>query len=732
MKVPRSERTRFGPFTVDLRTREIWKYHLKLKLSGQPLEILAILLERPGELVSREEIRTRLWVGDTFVDFNHGLNAAVNKLRDALNDSPEDPKYIETLPRRGYRFIGTLEAEEVEPPSEVVPEAATVENIPVSSTASPVAVPAQQGPSVLSIPKPIRWPRSLKVGGIAIAVLVVCFFLLTFAWHLANSSEDSTNRDSLQSRHVRRLTDLTEATSDPAFSPDGRGVAFSRAGSSPGIYVKKIDGEKLLQLTHDPGDCCAVWSPDGQTIAFSRFTESGRTINTVPSEGGEVHQLVTTGLSFHHGELDWSPDGKFLAFSSETSKGSSSLFAYLFDQSDTRRWTGPGEQGRDWGPAFSPDGQQLAFVRNAGPGAPDQIMLAPIDLRDSHQVTSVAMKILSPPAWDADGQSIVFASDRSQDVGLWRVPVKGGDPVPVPDGGPTATRPAIARRGYHLAFQAVANEVAIWEMNLSSADPHEQPLVTSGRGRNEGLQISPDGKKLAFMSDRSGSMEIWMSDRDGSNPIQLSAVGQAGTPRWSPDSKSIAFDSGWKQHGTIYVVRIDGGTPRLLVKDISNNVVPAWSRDGRWIYFASDRTGGWQIWKISPDGGSPQQFTTLGGFASMESSDGYLYYALNGAPNPEVRRKPVQGGPETRVSPLVQPATWASWSLADEGIYFVEQGANNIPILSFYDFKNRQTRRITALESFPFWLAASPDGKFVAFEQEKVRSSYVMLRENFR
>jgi Tol biopolymer transport system component/DNA-binding winged helix-turn-helix (wHTH) protein len=727
MKVPRSERIRFGPFTVDLRTREIWKYDLKLKLSGQPLEILAILLERPGELVSREEIRSRLWVGDTFVDFNHGLNAAVNKLRDALNDSPEDPKYIETLPRRGYRFIGKLEEEEVQAP-EVVPEVAAVENTP----APPVAVPVPQQPLKFSLAKSIQWPRSLKVGAIAIAILVACFVLLSFAWHLASSSESSVNADNLQSRHLRRLTNLTEPTSDPAFSPDGSRVAFSRAGNSPGIYVKQIDGEQLLQVTHDASDCCAVWSPDGQTIAFSRFTATGRAINTVPSQGGEVRQLVTTGLSFHHGELDWSPDGKFLAFSSETSKGSSSLFAYLFDQSDTRRWTGPGEQGRDWGPAFSPDGQHLAFVRNAGPGAPDQIMVATIDLRDSHQLTSVAMKILSPPAWDADGQSILFASDRSQDVGLWRVPIKGGDPFPVPEGGPTATRPAIARRGYHLAFQAVANEVAIWEMTLSSLEPHEEPLVTSGRGRNEGLQISPDGKKLAFMSDRSGSMEIWMSDRDGSNPIQLSAVGQAGTPRWSPDSKSIAFDSGWKEHGTVYVVRIDGGTPHLLVKDISNNVVPSWSRDGKWIYFASDRAGGWQIWKISPDGGSPQQMTTLGGFASMESFDGYLYYALNGAPNPEVRRMPIQGGPETPVSPLVQPSTWASWSLTDDGIYFVEQGANNIPILSFYDFRNRQTRRITALESFPFWLAASADGKFVAFEQEKVRSSYVMLRENFR
>src|SRR6202047_1301020 len=104
-----SGRARFGPFEVDLHTREMWKFGTRLKLVGQPFEILAVLLSRTGELVTREELRARLWPADTFVDFNHGLNAAVNKLREALSDSAENPRYIETLPRRGYRFIAIIE-----------------------------------------------------------------------------------------------------------------------------------------------------------------------------------------------------------------------------------------------------------------------------------------------------------------------------------------------------------------------------------------------------------------------------------------------------------------------------------------------------------------------------------------------------------------------------------------------------------------------------------------------
>src|SRR5215831_5666429 len=101
-----SHRVQFGPFAADLATRELWKNGVRVKLGGQPFEILALLVQKPGQLVSREELQKGLWAVDTFVDFNHGLNAAVNKLRETLADSADEPKYIETLPRRGYRFVG--------------------------------------------------------------------------------------------------------------------------------------------------------------------------------------------------------------------------------------------------------------------------------------------------------------------------------------------------------------------------------------------------------------------------------------------------------------------------------------------------------------------------------------------------------------------------------------------------------------------------------------------------
>src|SRR5262249_4543265 len=113
MRNPEANRVQFGPFVVDLHTHEVRKDGTRIRLIGQPFDILSVLLNKPGELVTREELRMRLWPGDTFVDFDHGLNAAVNKLRETLCDSADNPRFVETLPRRGYRFIAKVERVEV-------------------------------------------------------------------------------------------------------------------------------------------------------------------------------------------------------------------------------------------------------------------------------------------------------------------------------------------------------------------------------------------------------------------------------------------------------------------------------------------------------------------------------------------------------------------------------------------------------------------------------------------
>ena len=448
------DRLRFGPYEADLRTHELWKFGTRIKLVGQPFEILAVLASRPGDLVTREELQERLWPGKTFVDFNHGLNAAVNKLRDVLSDSAEDPKYIETLPRRGYRFIAKVERgpaveERLAPPQ---PVAVAPIAAPTFSPAMPARARQSSG----------RWIWRLFAAGVVMAVIVV-FGLLVVLKHL---------------------------------HPDGGGPQSGLSGDNA------IKG---------------------------------------------AMRVVATG------------------------------------------------------------------------------------------------------------------------------------------------------------------------------------------GKNEGPQYSPDGKKIVFMANRGDGMNLWVCNTDGSRAHEVTTVGDAGTPRWSPDGRLIAFDTHLHKDSVIMVVGVNGDSPRVLMAGGANSSVPSWSRDGKWIYFASDRTGEYEVWKMPATGGEAIQLTHQGGFAGFESPDGKsFYYAKTKFPNPEIWTIPSGGGVESSLPIAVRPVTWAAWGVARDSLYFVDEGAQNVAMLSVVDLASRTTRQLTTLGKFPFWLAVAPDGSKVAFDREDSDSaSSVLQLEDF-
>jgi Tol biopolymer transport system component/DNA-binding winged helix-turn-helix (wHTH) protein len=757
-----SHRARFGPFEVDLHTHELWKFGTRLKLVGQPFEILAVLLGQPGELVTREELRQRLWPSDTFVDFNHGLNAAVNKLRAALGDLAEAPRYVETLPRRGYRWVASIEWVNAKPtnirPMDAKPVVAAVAPQPLP----PAEIPAPRPDTTLRLPsvatetelgtaRPIPWQPYLIGAGMP-ALLLVCILLIK---SVSGNSANVATRPPVE--HTRPLTTIA-GTLEPAFSPDGNSVAFTRDGAK-GIFVTSIGSDQFLQLTSDK-DCCPVWSPDGRWIAFSRLADRQFSIYVVPADPGaeqkrndekalkvkttnatfslttastEGRQLNTSGVVPQHGELDWSPDGKSIAFA-----GPAGIYLLELDSSTVHRISQPPPMSEDWGPAFSADGQKVLFVRNREIGRPDEIWVASTtgNANSESHVLSEPGKIASPPQWSSDGRSVIFASSRKGHPALWRASLDAPDSIiQIGEAGSPAWDPAVSHRGYRFAYERITRSLSIWQMALATPDklPHLLVSSTSDTDQGPAPQFSPDGQKLAYMSDRSGTMEIWVSNRDGSRPFQLTAVGGAGTPRWSPDSQSIVFDVN-RQEGGSKVVRINlrGGAPQILTPDDSPSVVPSWSRDGKWIYFASTRSGDFQVWKVPATGGSPVQITRHGGHAALESPDGkFVYYAKNAAPEPEIWQVPVEGGAETPL-PLVRPGTWASWQVVDAGILFVGPSLGHRAVLSMFDFEHRRTTTIAVLDRVPFWLGATPDGHTVAFDQPGQEQGQTMLVDNFR
>jgi Tol biopolymer transport system component/DNA-binding winged helix-turn-helix (wHTH) protein len=718
---------RFGPFRVDLHTHELLKDSIKLRLVGQPFEILAMLLSRPGELVTREELRARLWPGDTFVDFDHGLNAAVNKLRETLCDSVENPRYVETLPRRGYRFIGKVER--IGPALWLRDEEKkTAEQLPrqgngLAQQSQPDEAPANKAER----PAAGQGRPYLAAAAVLFTILLGGTFLLKTL-----SSRSKSAEANLQPPRIRAFTKASDTTGQPAFSADGNKMAFYRESASPeesGIYAQLVGSEQPLQLTKTNKDCCPAWSPDGDSIAFSRRMGEGTEIFIVSALGGPERRVDVSGANPKMGSVAWSHDGKGIVFS-----GDGGLFLAEPDKGVVRRLTVTTPARRDWGPTFSPDGTQLLFARSSDTGFPEELMTIRASGGEPTLIAAAPARLHGPAQWSSDGRSVIFAAERGGKSALWRVSTETREPpVQFNDGG---SDPAVSPKGNRLAYERETRGLTIWEMDLPSHDRSESRVLvplTSQTDQGPGPQFSPDGNKIAYMSDRSGTMEIWVSNRDGSNPVQVTAIGDAGTPRWSPDSQAIAFDVNRRNGVGVFVIRLQGGEPRLLTQDDFENRCPSWSRDGKWIYFASARTGAWQVWKIPAAGGTPVQLTKHGGHAAVESADGkYVYYAKTPYANPQIWQVPLNGGTESVVSPLVRPPSWASWTVVDQGILFAESSGQGAPVLNLFDPKSRRVKTVGALDIVPFWLSATRDGKTAAFDKPGWRQSQIMLVENFR
>jgi len=695
---------RFGVFEIDPTTRELRKHGVRIKLQDQPFAVLLILLEKPGQLVTKEELQQRLWPADTFVEFDKGIYNAIKRLRETLGDQAETPRYIETIPKRGYRFVGNVDAP----------------IFPTQRTAK-----GRFG----NIPQKTWWASA----GVTLLVLLCGLG----SW----LSTRARSGGAMRPMEVVPLVGLDGAQSRPAFSPDGNQIAFVLSNANnPGIYTTLVSGGKPLRLTSGSKDRYPRWSPDGRDIAFTRPTEEGVAIYAISALGGIERRLYAGPATEFPHSFDWSPDGKFLAISESNRDRTHARIALLsFADSGTRGLTEPGEQDLDIEPAFSPDGSRVAFVRSNIGGMVSELYVVPTSGSKAQRLTFDQRTIWSLPAWMPDGNEIIFTSSRSGSSSLWRISAAGGTPQPVAGTSVNGQCPTISPKGNQLAYQQTVYQTDIWRFTLTGKSLQQsKPVpVIGAKGWNGRPQFSPDGKKIAFESSQSGYHEIWICDSDGSNCSSLTSLrGIAGAPRWSPDGRYIAFEYHPHSYSDVYVVEVGGAQPRQVPTfPDADNGCPSWSRDGQWLYFCSDREHGhFQIYKTRVSGGRPIQVTTNGGVFGVESGDGrFFYFAKFEAPG--IWRMPLNGRTaETRV--VDQPGggtDWDVWALVDNGIYFIAQRSGSKDSIGFFDFASeKKVPIVTPDGKSSAGLAVSPDGKSILFAQDKLSESQVILVRNFR
>lgn len=573
-QVPNPEIVRFGTFEVDLRLGELRKNGMRLKLTGQPFQILVILLEHPGDLVTREQLKRRLWPSDTFVDFDRGLNAAINRVREALGDSAENPRFVETLPRRGYRFIAPLVDCR---PARATLTAADSNVSPAQTITSLGALPASEGSERNPVPRRVQ---VLLGGASTLAVLAV----LTVA--LLSRPSRGPNEWDLQAMKVSRLTQSGNAV-NVAISPDGHYVVYAlREGEKQGLNVRQVATGSDLQIL--PPDEILIYgltfSPDGNYIDFVR-SEKNNPVNTflyrIPTLGGSSHLVMQAGMDF---STSYSPDGAQFAFLRVNGEEQVDLLIAHADGSNERVLaTRPYLDGFTAGTAWSPDGKTIAFssveskksIRSVlwavsvGDGSvreiystPNQIgrpcwlpdgsgLLAPIG-SNIYQFLRGQLWFISFPRGQArrltndpmdyqwslnlaqDGRTLVdIAQTRVSD--LWIAP-----------GGDTTKAKQVTRNDHSVGGFSWKSDNRIFfatgngNLALLNSDGNARTLLTANDYPVGDPSACGDGRYVVY-STHGEKAGIWRMDADGSNPIRIADEPVATSPQCSPDGRWVIY-----------------------------------------------------------------------------------------------------------------------------------------------------------------------------------------------
>jgi Tol biopolymer transport system component len=332
--------------------------------------------------------------------------------------------------------------------------------------------------------------------------------------------------------------------------------------------------------------------------------------------------------------------------------------------------------------------------------------------------------------WAQDGRSVLLSTGSLASSTIVRVYLDGRT-VNLPLG-QSAFLPSVAGKGNAMAFAQRLFDPNVWALDPANG---RALRVVASTALDLSAALSPDGRRLVFVSTRAGSFDLWTSDADGDNPAKLTFFGKhVGAPAWSPDGSRIAFDSVRDGRWHVYVIGSGGGAARQVTFGDSTNVRPAWSPDGKWIYFGTDRAGQWRIFKVSADGGEPVPVTQQAGSEVFIAGEGgFLYYVHQG--HAGVWRMPLNGGPEVKV--LDKPRqSW--WGASRQGIYFVDPDGPRYAI-EFYAFATQKIERVGFLPegTSPYpqsgrGFGVSSDGKILLYTAVDSEQGDLNLVENFR
>jgi Tol biopolymer transport system component/DNA-binding winged helix-turn-helix (wHTH) protein len=665
---------RFGAYELDTASGTLYKAGISVKLHPQPFRVLSLLAECPGQIVTREQIQHCLWGDNTFVDYEGGINFCVKQIRAALGDDPEKPRYIETLPRRGYRFIAPVESRTAGatrlqlisiPEGHRAPE---LRNLGGGETAG-LEAGASQRPQAETPPVQISRANTSVVTRRLLIALASCMVLAPVAfWARPVAPPPSVNG-------VRQITHLGNVVFNQNLLVTGSRVYFmvNEKGESQIRYVS-LDSDAVFPIEKPvPKIETFDISPSGNELLIGEFSQGfplsnwSRTLWRMPVPTGTPRRV---GNMFAD-DAAWSPDGRTIVYTDEPDR---SLNLIDGDGSHVRKLASfPGEPLR---PRWSPDGKLIrtsVFDPKSG-----GISLWQLDASGRNLTQMLPGWGSSSRAWTgrwtSDGRYFLFTGLRGGTRNIWALREKKdflrrsrAEPVQLTDGAFDFSVPAPSTDSKRIYAVGGQRHGQLMRYNARSGEFEPYAIGLSA----DHLAFSRDGKWMAYVTYPGGALT--RSRLDGSERLQLTFDPmRVANPQWSPDGSQIAFQAafsmGWAHH--IYVVSANGGAPRLAVPNTNGEqAMPNWLADGQSLLFAS----------------------------SNNSSAEWALHVLNTKTGKETVLPGTLGIRAGRVSP--------------NGRYFAgpSTSADNLVL---YDMVSGATRQLVEYADYPNW---SPDGNYVYY-----------------
>ena len=646
---------RLAEWTVDLPSNRLVRGEREIRPTPKAMAVLRQLMLAGGAPLTRNELLDRVWRDAYPTD--DVLTHAITELRRALEDDPRVPRYIETIPKVGYRLL---------PPVEWLERLGDT----AAPTVTDLPAPASESPPPETPP---RSPRALFG-----ALLALCALALLLPWigmrRTDETAQPAAALTTLPKLAIKPVTADPNSEQFPAISPDGSTVAYAASIGDDGmsrIFIRGLNGSAPIALTHGKAEqeIYPVWSPDGTQVALVRQMENDCRIVVVAALGGYEREVTSCAPNLVD-YFDWGPDGKSLVvmrYQREGKNAGGSAIQFVDLESGAVHYFDYDRNTNlpDVQPRVSPDGRRIAFRRGAVPYS--DIYVVDATGGAVRQLTHLRAQLLGYD-WAPDGRHIVFSSDHDgrQQLYLLDVDTRAISPLGVNG----ATFPTVSRKHPVVVYQQDNSDLNLLSLHIeANAKDTPQTLVASTRAEYWPA-YSPRDDRLAFVSDRSGDAQLWMQPADGGAPFQLThhTALDVALPSWSPDAHRVAYVVRGGGHSELYVVDVDSGQSRR-VSDAGENVrFGSFSADGASLLYVSDRSGSWQLWRRPLGGGPGEVVGHQSAFTAADIGDGRIY--LTHARDDGLYALDPANGEEARLTGAIRYWNMYAWQVVRGGVYY--------------------------------------------------------------